>query len=255
MPLRQQLIRQRLHRLLSPYRPLSVSPSKLNTISTLRDTVGNLEAEFTKFQIVSSGDIQQLKDKIVQQDNLLKLQKKTIDEIVCDLSTQVKSTNDELRQQSLLLKKLQEDNHFLQKKNTKLEKEAISPKEQVINLQRKPSELPVPLSDKNTTKEEHEEELIVTLPLENRFSVLQEPGPQTKESSLSSLSVENKTFAASQYHLSGRLKAASQYHLSGRLKAASQYHLSGRLKAASQYHLSGRLNTCRISIGLEWKIP
>ena len=90
--------------------PLSVSPSKLNTISTLRDTVGNLEVEFAQFQIVSSGDIQQLKDKIVQQDNLLKLQKKAIhlvDEIVCDLSTQVKSTNDELRQHSLLLKKLQ----------------------------------------------------------------------------------------------------------------------------------------------------
>ena len=85
--------------------PLSVSPSKLNTISTLRGTVGNLEAEFAQFQIVSFGDIQQLKDKNVQQDNLLKLQKKTIDEIICDLSTQVKSTNDELRQHSLLLKK------------------------------------------------------------------------------------------------------------------------------------------------------
>lgn len=137
--------------------PLSVSPSKLNTISTLRDTVGNLEAEFTQFQIVSSGDIQQLKDKIVQQDNLLKLQKKTIDEIVCDLSTQVKSTNDELRQHSLLLKKLQEDNHSLHKKNTKLaetsedllrkqtelEKEVVSLREQVMNLQQKPSEVPV----------------------------------------------------------------------------------------------------------------
>ena len=67
--------------------PLSVSPSKLNTISTLRDTLGKLEAEFTQFQIVSSGDIQKLKDKIVQQDNLLKLQKKAVDEIVCDLST------------------------------------------------------------------------------------------------------------------------------------------------------------------------
>ena len=100
--------------------PLSVSPSTLNTISTLRDTVGNLEAEFAQFQTVSSGDIQQLKDKIVQQDNLLKFQKKTIDEIVCDLSTQVKSTNDELRQHSLLLKKLQGDNHSLHKKNTKL---------------------------------------------------------------------------------------------------------------------------------------
>ena len=68
-----------------------------------------------QFQIVSSANIEQLRDKIVQQDILLKLGKKTIDEIVCDLSTQVKSTNDELRQQSLLFKKHQEDNHSLHK--------------------------------------------------------------------------------------------------------------------------------------------
>ena len=66
--------------------PLSVSPSRLTTISALRDDVGTLEAEFSQFQIVSSGDIQQLKDKIVKQDNLLKLQKKTIDNIASDLS-------------------------------------------------------------------------------------------------------------------------------------------------------------------------
>ena len=34
--------------------PLSVSASRLTTISALRDTVGTLEAEFTQFQIVSS---------------------------------------------------------------------------------------------------------------------------------------------------------------------------------------------------------
>ena len=43
-----------------------------------------------------------------------------------------------------------------------------------------------------TSDEEHEEELIVTVPLENRFSMLQEPSPQTKENSLSSLSMDNK---------------------------------------------------------------
>lgn len=150
------------------------------------------------------------------------MQKKTIDEIVCDLSTQVKSTNDELRQHSLLLKKLQEDNHSLHKKNTKLaettedllrkqtelEKEVVSLREQVMNLQQKPSEVPVSLPDTpdvnpdpkcqsstNTSEEEHEEELIVTLPLENRFSILQEPGPQTKQNSLNSLSMDNKSLS------------------------------------------------------------
>ena len=89
--------------------PLSVSPSRLTTISALRDTVGTLEAEFTQFQIESSGAIQQLKDKIV------KLQKKTTDNIASDLSSQVKSLSDSLLQQSTLLKKLQEENQFLQK--------------------------------------------------------------------------------------------------------------------------------------------
>ena len=65
--------------------PLSVSPSRLTTISALRDTVGTLEAEFTQFQIESSGAIQQLKDKTVKQDNLLKLQKKTTGNIASDL--------------------------------------------------------------------------------------------------------------------------------------------------------------------------
>jgi len=44
---------QKLHRPLNPYL----------FHAALRDTVGTLEAEFTQFQIVSSGDIQQLKDK------------------------------------------------------------------------------------------------------------------------------------------------------------------------------------------------
>ena len=69
---------------------LSVSPSRLTTISALRDCRDSIEAEFTQFQIVSSGDIQQLKDKIVKQDNLLRLQKKTTDDIASDLSSQVK---------------------------------------------------------------------------------------------------------------------------------------------------------------------
>ena len=37
--------------------------------------MGNLEAEFTQFKITHSGNIEQLKDKAVQQDNILKVQK------------------------------------------------------------------------------------------------------------------------------------------------------------------------------------
>ena len=92
-------------------------------------------------------------------------------------------------------------------KQTELEKEVVSLREQVMNLQQKPSKVPVSLPDKpdvdpdlkcqpstNTSEEEHdhEEELIVTLPLENRFSILQEPGPQNKQNSLNSLPMDNK---------------------------------------------------------------
>lgn len=69
----------------------------------MRDTVATLEADFTQFQIITSGDIQQLKDKLVQQDNLLKLQKKTMDDIASDFALQIKSLSDDLQTQSILL--------------------------------------------------------------------------------------------------------------------------------------------------------
>ena len=46
--------------------PLSLTPSSLNTLATLRNTVGNLEAESTQFKITHTGNIEQLKDKTVQ---------------------------------------------------------------------------------------------------------------------------------------------------------------------------------------------
>ena len=82
--------------------------------------LGSLEAEFTQFNITSSGDIQHLKDKSAQQDNQLKLQRKTIDDLSSDLPSQVQYLKDDLSQQSTLIKKLQEENQSLQKKNAKL---------------------------------------------------------------------------------------------------------------------------------------
>ena len=52
---------------------LSLSPNKLNSFATLRNTVGNLEAEFTQLKITHTGDIEQLKDKTVQDDHLFKV--------------------------------------------------------------------------------------------------------------------------------------------------------------------------------------
>ena len=70
-----------------------------------------------QLNITSSGDIQQLKGKSVQQDNQLRLQGKTMD----DLSSQLHHLKDDLSQQpSLIKKKLQEENQSLQKKNVNL---------------------------------------------------------------------------------------------------------------------------------------
>ena len=51
----------------------------------MRDTLGQLEAEFTQFQIITSGDLDNIKDKIATQDNLIKLQKQAFDDLHADL--------------------------------------------------------------------------------------------------------------------------------------------------------------------------
>ena len=78
-------------------KPLTLTPSRLNTLVTLRNTVGNLEAEFTQFKITHSGNIKQLKDKPVQQDHLLKVQKTTLGGLADDLASTNKQLNDELQ--------------------------------------------------------------------------------------------------------------------------------------------------------------
>ena len=74
--------------------PLSLTPSRLNTLATLRNTIGNLEAEFTQFKITHTGDIEQLKDKTVQQDHLLKVQKTTLGGLADDLANNNKLLNE-----------------------------------------------------------------------------------------------------------------------------------------------------------------
>ena len=95
---------------------LTVSPVRLKTITTMRDTLGQLEADFTHFQIISSGNIQLLKDNIVQQDHLIKLQKQSVNDLSADLSSQIKSLQEMISQQSQVIKTLQDENKSLQKK-------------------------------------------------------------------------------------------------------------------------------------------
>lgn len=59
---------------LSPSETLTTSPTRLKTISSMRSTLGQLKADFTEFHMTTTGDLEQLKDKTVKQDHLIKLQ-------------------------------------------------------------------------------------------------------------------------------------------------------------------------------------
>ena len=48
---------------LLPTETLTISPTRLKTISSMRDTLGQLEADFTEFHMTTTGDLEQLKDK------------------------------------------------------------------------------------------------------------------------------------------------------------------------------------------------
>lgn len=56
---------------------------------------------------------------MVQQDNLLKLQKQSTEDLAADLSLHINSFTDTLSQQATFIKKLQEENQSLKKKHAK----------------------------------------------------------------------------------------------------------------------------------------
>ena len=92
---------------------LSLTPNKINSFATLRNIVGNLEAEFTQLKIMHTGNIEQLKDKTVQHDHLFKVQKTTVGGIADDLASSNQIHNDELQKHATLITKLQEQNQAL----------------------------------------------------------------------------------------------------------------------------------------------
>ena len=104
----------------------------------MRDTIGRLEADFTQSQIISAGDLQHLKDKIVKQDHLIKLQKQSFDDLSTDLSSQIKSFQETVSQQSHVIKALQtqiaKTNQALQESQRNHTAEINSLKEQVTAL-------------------------------------------------------------------------------------------------------------------------
>ena len=181
---------------------LKITPKRLGTISSLRDTLAQLEVDFTQFRMICSGDIEQMKDKMTQQNNLLKLQKQLTADVSTELSSHLTSFQDIVSQQTTLIKKLQEENQSLQKTQAKLlatnsqlqeqHAQLLSEvnflKEQVRMLwdhSTGTSEPAQEISRDSTTSEsvhgetveksltEDETLLLVNIPTENRFSPLQ----------------------------------------------------------------------------------
>ena len=97
--------------------------------------MGNLEAEFTQFKITHSGNIEQLKDKAVQQDNILKVQKTTLGGLADDLANTHEQLSDELQKHTALITKLQDENLTFQKKNAKLSEENAAMKRNQKHLE------------------------------------------------------------------------------------------------------------------------
>ena len=106
---------------LSPTETLTISPTRLKTISSMRDTLGQLEADFTERHMTTTGDLEQLKDKTVKQDHLIKLQKQSSDDILNNFSSQITSLQEIVPQQSNIIK-LQGENQILHKKHVQIDK-------------------------------------------------------------------------------------------------------------------------------------
>ena len=107
---------------LSPTETLIISPTRLKTISSMRSTLGQLKADFTEFHMTTTGDLEQLKDKTVKQDHLIKLQKQSSDDILNDFSSQITTLQKIVSQQSNIIKKLQDENQILHKKHVQIDK-------------------------------------------------------------------------------------------------------------------------------------
>ena len=82
---------------------LSLTPSRLNTLTTLRNTVGNLEADFTEFKIKNAGNLEHLKDKAAQLDHNFKVKTTTLGGLADDLENNTKLLNHDLQKHADLI--------------------------------------------------------------------------------------------------------------------------------------------------------
>ena len=86
----------------------------------MRSTLGQLKADFTEFHMTTTGDLEQLKDKTVKQDHLIKLQKQSSDDILNDFSSQITTLQKIVSVQSNIIKKLTDENQILHKKHVQI---------------------------------------------------------------------------------------------------------------------------------------
>ena len=100
----------------------------------MRSTLGQLKADFTEFHMTTTGDLEQLKDKTVKQDHLIKLQKQSSDDILNDFSSQITTLQKLVSQQSNIIKKLQDENQILYKKHLHFDKANQALQESQNNL-------------------------------------------------------------------------------------------------------------------------
>ena len=86
----------------------------------MRSTLGQLKADFTEFHMTTTGDLEQLRDKTVKQDHLIKLQKQSSDDILNDFSSQITTLQKIVSVQSNIIKKLTDENQILHKKHVQI---------------------------------------------------------------------------------------------------------------------------------------
>ena len=100
----------------------------------MRSTLGQLKADFTEFHMTTTGDLEQLRDKTVKQDHLMKLQKQSSDDILNDFSSQITTLQKIVSVQSNIIKKLTDENQILHKKHVQIGKANQALQESQNNL-------------------------------------------------------------------------------------------------------------------------
>ena len=179
--------------------PLSLTPSRVHTLTSLRTSVANMESDFVAFKMETSQITQSLhialdtfdsgtKDKFNQLENDIKVRTKKTEEETKELAASNETMTEQLRTLSLTVKKLQEQmnasrkkHNELEEKYTSLKEDYDSIKEELESLRRGPETLGYESAGQPTGELPVAEGVdtpatVITtdMPLRNRFGALQD---------------------------------------------------------------------------------